>query len=214
MLSEADGYIANIKFGQGSIVREGDEVITIGKKKGIKELPTNIAGLIGSTAVNFAEPGDKVIATPVGVNKAEYGGMVGKVKTIVPYGEDVQSLSSILGMSTLVSQTKSAGETSAPNLVIITMEKDEQNKTYKWSSNNRPDRKTRLGDVLNISLTTDRKTYNWPYHSYNNNCIDGPTTLKDNNGEELMKSNTPSMLQYGRLNVEQLARNNLVTENI
>ena len=85
VLSEADGYIANIKFGQGSIVREGDEVITIGKKKGIKELPTNIAGLIGSTAVNFAETGDKVIATPVGVNKAEYGGMVGKVKTKVIY---------------------------------------------------------------------------------------------------------------------------------
>ena len=185
VLSEADGYIANIKFGQGSIVREGDEVITIGKKKGIKELPTNIAGLIGSTAVNFAEPGDKVIATPVGVNKAEYGGMVGKVKTIVPYGEDVQSLSSILGISTLVSQTKSAGETSAPNLVIITMEKDEQNKTYKWSSNNRPDRKTRLGDVLNISLTTDRKTPVQLAIPFIRTIIgiDGPTTLKDNNGE-------------------------------
>ena len=184
VLSEADGYIANIKFGQGSIVKEGEEVITIGKKKGIKDLPTNIAGLIGSSAVNFAEPGDKVIATPVGVDKAEYGGMLGRVKTIVPYGEDVQSLRQILGISTLVTQTKSAGESSAPNLVIITMEKDEKNKTYKWSSNNRPDRKTRLGDVLNISLTTDRKTPIQMAIPFVRTVIglEGPTSLKGKEG--------------------------------
>ena len=185
VLSEADGYIANLKVGQGSIVQAGNEVITIERDSYKDELPLTIAGLIGTTAINFVQPGDRVVATPLGVNKAEYGGMLGVVKTVVPFGEDTSSLSSILGTSTLVSQT-STGMSDTPNLVLITMDRDKSGNFYKWTSKNIPARRTRLGDVLNISLTTDSKTPLQLVIPFVRTAIgiDGPTTFVNVGGQK------------------------------
>lgn len=155
--SEADGYIANLSVGQGSVVAEGSEILSISTREQRDHLPPIIAGLVGTKASNHLNEGDRVIATPVGVNKAEYGGMIGRMKTLVPFGENSATLSKILGTSTIASQTVE-GMSSTPNLILIEMDRDEEKDDYIWTSKNVPTRPTNLGDVLSISITAERKT--------------------------------------------------------
>lgn len=155
--AEADGYIANLSVGQGSVVSEGSEILSISTRENKDHLPDVIAGLVETKASNHLNKGDHVIATPVGVNKAEYGGMVGRIKTLVPFGESSKTLSKILGTSTVASQTVE-GMNSTPNLILIEMERDEEKDDYIWTSKNKPTRSTNLGDVLSISVTAEKKT--------------------------------------------------------
>ena len=157
VVAEANGYVNNMMAGQGSYVSAGSEIFSLSTHEKKFQAPNIIVGLVDATASNFVAPGDRVVATPLGVNKAAYGGMKGAIKTVVPYGEDKDTLSQILGINTLASQT-AEGKSSTPNLILIDMERTPNKQQYLWTSSNTPLRKTRLGDVLTIAITAESKT--------------------------------------------------------
>ena len=155
MFAEVDGWIINLKVKQGNLIQPGEDFLVMERSKSIDGLPNVIAGLVDAATTNFVKVGNRVVATPSGIDKAEFGGMTGTIKTLIPFGETSGSLSNIIGIQSLADQTSAALRN--PNLVLIEMDKtiDDQ---YKWTTSRKPARLTRRGDLLDLSITTEGKT--------------------------------------------------------
>lgn len=155
VFAEVDGWIINLKVKQGNLIQPGEDFLVMERSKSIDGLPNIIAGLVDAATTNFVKVGNRVVATPSGIDKAEFGGMTGTIKTLIPFGETSESLSNIIGIQSLADQTSAALRN--PNLVLIEMDKtiDDQ---YKWTTSRKPARLTRRGDLLDLSITTEGKT--------------------------------------------------------
>ena len=155
VFAEVDGWIINLKVKQGNLIQPGEDFLVMERSKSIDGLPNVIAGLVDAATTNFVKVGNRVVATPSGIDKAEFGGMTGTIKTLIPFGETSGSLSNIIGIQSLADQTSAALRN--PNLVLIEMDKtiDDQ---YKWTTSRKPARLTRRGDLLDLSITTEGKT--------------------------------------------------------
>jgi hypothetical protein len=160
IFSENDGWIATTQVGQRTLVQAGDVIATqeVTAADAVNELPAQIIGVINSSTLNFVKVGDRAVLTPLGINKAEYGGMQGKIISIIPYGESVKTLQNLTGISTLANNIiNQVGNN--PNLVLVQMEYSNNKKTsYKWTMSKVPQRKTHRGDFMTMTIETEFKT--------------------------------------------------------
>ena len=159
VLSENNGWMSNAVVSQRSIVSQGSDIATLekGNSTSPEYLPPRIIGFIDVNAVNKVMPGNRAILTPSGINKSEYGGMIGTIKTIIPYGDSSESLEKILGIDSIAQQSLSAIPN--PTLVLIDMKFSKNNKSsYQWTTSAVPNRPTRRGDFLSMTISVDSKT--------------------------------------------------------
>jgi hypothetical protein len=160
IFSENDGWISNSQVGQRTLVRAGDIVATqeVQPRAVVNKLPPRIIGVINSATLNFVKVGDQVVLTPLGISKAEYGGMTGKITLIIPYGESTQTLQNLTGISTLAANIiNQVGNN--PTLILIEMNFANSNHTsYKWTTSKVPLRRTHRGDFMSMTIKTESKT--------------------------------------------------------
>lgn len=151
-------YIVSRNFPNFSIVKSGDEILSFTRKS--PELPNVVPVFLDSSASQQTKVGNKVLVTPNGISRAEYGGIKGTVIEVFKLPVQGSGLVGILGSNSLASLiTKSVP---VPVLVQIKLEQNlkrdcigtESYNCYIWSSNQKPPYPVRMGTVADVQITT------------------------------------------------------------
>ena len=155
VFSESDGYISNIAKGNEQYA-ENNQPILFFSNFPSSSLPPLIVGFSDERSANLITPGMKVIATPEGVNKSQYGGIKGVISTKLPYTMTSKRLSGIVGIDSIGSIAK--GNITASNLLTIKLFQEFNGEGYKWTTSQKPPVRTGIGDVLNLTIEVDSQS--------------------------------------------------------
>ena len=150
VFSSSQGYVTNIARGNNQIASEGDTLLFFSHAPSTS-IPSLIVGIIDDRYSNLIRPGMNVVATPLGVNKSQYGGIKGSIQSKLPFSVTNQKLSNIVGLESFGSLSK----TSNPNLVTVRLSKNYQGTSYQWTTKLVPESKTSVGDTLDLSINVD-----------------------------------------------------------
>ena len=153
VFSESQGYVTNISRGNNQIATEGDTILFFSHAPS-SNIPSLIAGFIDDKYSNLIEPGMKVVATPLGVNKSQYGGIKGSIQSKLPFSVTNQKLATIVGLDSLGTMSQSAN----PNLITVRLSKTYDGSGYRWTTKLVPESKTGVGDSLNLSVKVDEQS--------------------------------------------------------
>ena len=139
-------------------MRPKDPVLRVSRESALR-LPEVIPGFLTQQAAQQVRPGMKVLATPIGMSRAQYGGMLAEVvhvrrlpSSITQIRENVGSEGVANELTTLIPQ---------PTHIVIELDTDSstQDSTkegIKWSSSGQIPYPIRQGDLLSIQITTQR----------------------------------------------------------
>lgn len=158
IFAEHDLYISGILAPNLTQVRPKDPVLRVSRESALR-LPEVIPGFLTQQAAQQVRPGMKVLATPIGMSRAQYGGMLAEVvhvrrlpSSITQIRENVGSEGVANELTTLIPQ---------PTHIVIELDTDSstQDSTkegIKWSSSGQIPYPIRQGDLLSIQITTQR----------------------------------------------------------
>jgi hypothetical protein len=149
VFSEADGYVSSISKGNEQYSDINQPVLYFSAQPS-STLPSWIVGFTDDRSANQITDGMKVVATPQGINKSQYGGIRGVVTTKLPFTMTSQRLADIVGIESLAQLSNST--TANPNLLVIRMSMDAEGDSYKWTTKQTPPVNTGIGDVLNLDI--------------------------------------------------------------
>ena len=151
-------YLVSRNFPEGARVRAGDEIFnfTLSPPK----LPNVIPMFLDSSSSNQVRPGMKVLLTPVGISRAEFGGIKGKVVEIFKLplqGSGLQGAVGSLSLSSVISRA-----IPLPVLAQVRLEQNSKQKCkgassfncYIWSSSQTPPHPVRIGSIADVQVTT------------------------------------------------------------
>ena len=117
-------------------------------------IPSLIVGFIDDSYSNLVDPGMKVVATPLGVNKSQYGGIQGYIQSKLPFTVTNQKLASIVGLDSIGAMSQNT----SPNLITVRLNKMYNGKGYQWTTRLVPQSKTGVGDTLSLSVQVDEQS--------------------------------------------------------
>jgi hypothetical protein len=152
-------YILTRNFLNGANVKEGDELITFTKNP--PALPRIVPIFLDSSAAQQVSEGMKVLVTPKGISRAQYGGIPGRVIEVNKLPLQGDGLKGVLGSRALVAMIQAF--TNSPNLVRVELEQTDSEQCqrsssyncYRWSSGRRPPHPVRLATLADVQITTN-----------------------------------------------------------
>lgn len=161
--SEYDGVVLEMSVTSGQIVSSGTRLASIG-------LPDQSKKLI--TVAYFPDQnGRQVLAgmqtqvTPSQVKREQFGGIVGKVKSVSPYIPTIQGVTTLIGSE---EATRVLLPNGSPQVeVFIELEEDSTNRSgYKWSSSKGPSINLDSGTLSTVQVLVEERapiTYILPF---------------------------------------------------
>jgi len=155
---EGGFYLLTQSYRDGSYVRQGDELMTYSTKP--PELPVTIPVFLDGISSQQVDAGNKVLVTPKGISRAEYGGIPGQVVKVIQLPLPAEGVIGAVGSRSLATAITKLLPTQY--LVIIKLEKDEPKyckqalsyRCYRWSSGRLPPHPVRLGTLADVQITT------------------------------------------------------------
>ena len=153
VFSSSQGYVTNIARGNNQMATEGDTLLFFSHAPSTT-IPSLIVGFIDDRYSNLIRPGMSVVATPLGVNKSQYGGIKGFIQSKLPFSVTNQKLSQIVGLESFGSLSRSSN----PNLVTVRLNKNYQGTSYQWTTKLIPESATGVGDTLDLSINVDEQS--------------------------------------------------------
>ncbi len=142
----------------GMDVRAGDELFTYSLKP--PSLPGRIPVFVDAATLQQLTEGMKVLVTPKGISRAQYGGILGEVDEVGRLPLSGEALSAVAGGRSLGSAIGQALPT--PYLVKVKLEVAEpafcrqllSRRCYAWSTNRVPPFPVRMGTQADVQITT------------------------------------------------------------
>ena len=153
VFSESRGYVTNISRGNNQMATAGDTLLYFSHAPS-SNIPSLIVGFIDDSYSNLVDPGMKVVATPLGVNKSQYGGIQGYIQSKLPFTVTNQKLASIVGLDSIGAMSQNT----SPNLITVRLNKMYNGKGYQWTTRLVPQSKTGVGDTLSLSVQVDEQS--------------------------------------------------------
>jgi len=165
LIAPTDLYVVNTSFRNEQTITAGSNAFlytTINPR-----LPTYITTYFNAKQAAQIFPGMKALVTPSGVSRAQYGGIIASVERVdtSPSSlEEVTAQTGIKEVGRLVDTSQSV-----PFRVVIKLQKVQKNELkacndfskeecYRWNSGEEPPFPTRLGNTVNVQVTTDTQT--------------------------------------------------------
>ena len=179
IISPAEGYIASLDLGTQQLVEAGTTVMSISSAPP-SQLPDQVIGFVDDNYSSLVRTGMKVVATPQGVDKSQYGGIKGYITQVLPYSKDRETIAKLSGLQSAVSAASNSDQT--PTVILMALEKVGADNQYRWTGNSRPDAAPRVGVQLDISIAVDTQTplqIAIPYFKKYTG-LEGPTTFTGN----------------------------------
>ena len=153
IVSHIDGRILELNINEGSIIRPGENLVTLDqydatvKMEAVIYVPAEQGGSI------FA--GMEAQISPTIVNKEEYGFMVGRVSSVSVYPATPQNMMKTLGNENLVALLGGQG---ASLIVRIDLIPDNKTKSgYRWSTPGGPPMAIHSGTIIQSAVITHRE---------------------------------------------------------
>ena len=155
--AESDVYLQEIIATPLSFVQKNSEVF-ISSTSSLHE-PITSPVFLGGRETSQVFPGMRVIATPQGVNRAQYGGMIGTVQWVSKLPSSPRQIAQRVGLAGLADLVgKRYG---APAEAVIRFERSadpaaRRSNTggYIWSTSGEPPFRPKHGDILDVEITT------------------------------------------------------------
>ena len=151
-------YLVAKYMRNGMYVRKGDELLTFSNKP--PTLPRRIPVFVDSVAFQQLSEGMRVLVTPKGISRAQYGGIIGVVDDIglLPLSGD--AMAAVAGGRTLANSISKVITT--PYLIKVKLQIADQvycrqmlsRRCYKWSTRRSPPFPVRLGTQADVQITT------------------------------------------------------------
>jgi multidrug resistance efflux pump len=152
-------YLLDANFKNGSLIQEGDEILSYTTSP--PALPAVLPVFLEATSAQQVQQGMRVLLTPKGISRAEYGGIPGKVVTVNQLPVLGDGLLGTVGSSALVNAIQQL--LPSPYLVRVQLEQAEprycsqalSRRCYRWSSGRLPPHPVRLATLADVQITTD-----------------------------------------------------------
>lgn len=157
VFAEGDIYIQEIIATPGATVQSGAPLITVSNSS-LKK-PVRSPVFLGGSETTQVLPGMRVIATPQGIDRAQYGGMVGRVVWISKLPSSPSEIANRVGLQGIAGLLEK--RYGAPTEAIIEFERQvaprkalSNSGGYVWSSGGNPPYAPKHGDILDVEITT------------------------------------------------------------
>jgi hypothetical protein len=158
-ISPPSGLYLVAKYRQtGMAVNSGDELFTFSITP--PSLPARIPVFVDGATIQQLSEGNRVLVTPKGISRAQYGGIVGVVDEVgrLPYPGD--SLAAVAGGRSLASAISKSFPT--PYLVKVRLKQANPRfcqqlvsiRCYAWSTSRVPPFPVRMGTQADVQITT------------------------------------------------------------
>jgi hypothetical protein len=151
-------FVINYIFYNASIVRAGDEIFSYTLTP--PQLPKVIPVFLDQRSGQQVSQGMKVLVTPKGISRAQYGGIPGTITAIYPLPTSADSLVGIVGTRAMATQVAQQ----LPNPIVAYVRLDQAGKfecsqvlssnCYTFSSRRSPPHAVRLGTSADVQITT------------------------------------------------------------
>jgi HlyD family secretion protein len=153
-----DLYIQEIIATPLTRVNAGDEIF-ISSLTSLTS-PVNVPIFLAPSDATQVFPGMRVLATPAGLDRAQYGGIVGQVKWVAKLPSSPSEVAARVGLPGVADLIdKRVG---IPTEAVIALDRDPANASpgfsggYRWSTKGQPPYRIKPGDVLEVEITTRR----------------------------------------------------------
>ncbi|MBD2179209.1 NHLP bacteriocin system secretion protein [Pseudanabaena sp. FACHB-1998] len=161
--SEYEGVVLEMTATSGQIVNSGTRLASIGLPDPSKRLIT--VAYFPDQSGRQVSTGMQVQITPAQVKREQFGGILGKVKTISPYIPTIQGVTTLIGSE---EATKALLPNGSPQVeVFIELEEDSTNRSgYKWSSSKGPNINLDSGTLSTVQVLVEERapiTYILPF---------------------------------------------------
>lgn len=151
-------YILAANFNNGASVREGDELVSYTTTP--PALPRELPVFLDAVAAQQVSDGMRVLVTPKGISRAQYGGIPGTVEQVTKLPLQSDGIQGVLGSRGLVAAIQQL--LPAPYLVRVRLEQAEpkycrqalSRRCYRWSSGRLPPHPVRLATLADVQITT------------------------------------------------------------
>jgi hypothetical protein len=156
-------YVMARNFVNGTFVKQGDELLIFTKMS--PSLPSLIPVFLDPSAAQQVSEGMKVLVTPKGISRAQYGGIPGRVIEVNKLPLQGDGLLGAVGSRALVNPIQQI--TLTPYLARVQLEQTTPDRCrsgssydcYRWSSGRLPPHPVRLATLADVQITT---TYRRP----------------------------------------------------
>lgn len=151
-------YLVALYQQNGMQVKQGDELFTYSIKQPV--LPQVVPVFVNATTVQQLEPGMRVLVTPKGISRAQYGGILGSIKEVgrLPLaGEALAAVAGGRSLATAIGQVTPSPYLVKVKLQLANPERCQQllsRQCYAWSTRRIPPFPVRMGSQADVQLTT------------------------------------------------------------
>ena len=151
-------YILSRNFGSNDIVNKGDEIFAYTTRP--PSLPKRLPVFLDATSAQQVTGGMKILVTPKGISRAEFGGIPGVVKVVTKLPLPQDALIGTVGSRALAGIIQQM--LPSPYLVTVELEQAEpaycqqalSRRCYRWSSGRLPPHPVRLVTLADVQITT------------------------------------------------------------
>jgi HlyD family secretion protein len=158
VFADNDLYIQEIVATPLSRVNAGDEIF-ITSLSSLRS-PVKVPIFLAPSDATQVFPGMRVLATPAGLDRAQYGGIVGEVQWVAKLPSSSAELAARVGLPGVAGLVER--RVGVPTEAVIALDRVPQNSSpgltggYRWSTKGQPPYRIKPGDVLDVEITTRR----------------------------------------------------------
>ncbi len=158
IFADNDLYIQEIIATPLTRVNAGDEIF-ISSLNSLTS-PVKVPIFLAPSDATQVFPGMRILATPAGLDRAQYGGIVGQVQWVAKLPStpaEVAARVGLPGVADLIDK-----RVGVPTEAVIALERVRGNSStgfsggYRWSTKGEPPYRIKPGDVLEVEVTTRR----------------------------------------------------------
>ncbi len=151
-------YIVDITTPQFGLARRLDNVLHISNQK-LNYLPAHVPGFLSQSDANQVSRGMKVMLTPVGMDRAQFGGIVGTVRHVSTLPSNLDQIAERSGSLAIAQEVTSM--IPDPVRVDLSLERNPRDREpnhggFRWSSPGSPPFAIGVGGQLSLQVTTQR----------------------------------------------------------
>ncbi len=158
---EGGVYLLSKNFDSNDLVNKGDEILTFTSSP--PALPRIIPVFLDATSAQQVTDGMKVLITPKGISRAEFGGIPGTVRIVTKLPLPQDALIGAVGSRALAGIIQQV--LPSPYLIRVELEQADTNycqqalsrRCYRWSSGRLPPHPVRLATLADVQITTDHR---------------------------------------------------------
>lgn len=165
LMAPTDLYVVNTSFRNEQTISAGSNAFLYTTANPI--LPTYITTYFNAKQAAQIFPGMKALVTPSGISRAQYGGIIASVERVDTSPSSLEEITAQTGIKEVGRLVNTSQ--SVPFRVVVELQKVKQgqdyacnsetsSECYRWNSGEEPPYPTRLGNTVNVQVTTETQT--------------------------------------------------------